>query len=196
MKKTISHNSAIKSDGISIRENDLVTKAYQIQGLDLVIEQNAKNKKPVYLAHYSNPGTTFFTGLVKFLYVHKMDIPKVKAPKEVYDEFSSGAQYTGLEFAIASFPIEYRYHYCEGAYATLQPTYKDSNPSLEVKVNNQSMLIYPKTAQTLIENIPLMYPRFDSFYKAYTAFLGEAEKHPEQLIDLSLIRGRKESEQQ
>lgn len=191
MRKYKSPNNPFKSDGFSLRENNLVTKVYQVQGLDLVIEQTDRNKETVYLSHYSNPGTAFFTGLLKFLYVNRLPIPKIQEPNSVHDEFRTSARWIGIEFACARFPLTYKYHLADYALAIMQPFYEEFKPLLEIKVSDGTIVIYPRMAQKLITNIPLIYPRLDSFNIAYKEFLREAQKYPEQLVpNIPIIRMR------
>ena len=80
MTKSLKVNNAIKSDGFIIKEKGYITKVYQTQGLDLIIEQTNPHGETFYLLHYSNPGTKFFNGLMKFLFIHNIPIPKVHKP--------------------------------------------------------------------------------------------------------------------
>lgn len=174
--------------GFSVREGDCITKAYIVQGLDLVIEQKSGKSESAYLAHYSNPGTNFFVGLMKFLYVNQVPLPEVKAPDVSYnEEFDHDAMLAARSMAFEKFPVSYVYYYStkgeEPPTATLEPVYEESKPSeLRVSLSSGGVItIPPETARKLIEFIPQMYPHNSSFHTAYVEFLAEAGKHPEQI---------------
>ena len=182
-------SSVFGSNTLTIREGDLVTKAYKVQGLDLVIEQRRGKGKSLYLSHYSNPGTCLFVGLMKFLYTTGSNIPEVKKPDVIgYDEFRTGATWFAGLWAGRNFPLSYAYSYEEGARATLQVFYQDPKPpELQIELWSGKIIISQETARKLIEGIPQLYPPgSDSFHIAYAEFLKEAEKHPEQAAKIKV----------
>jgi hypothetical protein len=196
MQKYRPPDNPFRSKGFSFTENNLVTKLYHTSGLDLTIEQTDQVGKSTYLHHYSSPGIEFFTGLLKFLYVHKLHIPKIQETLLVHDEFRGDAKCIGLQFASTKFPLSYQYYPTEGAIATMQPFYEEFKPLLEIKMaNNEIIVIYPELAQKIIISIPLLYPGYDSFNIAYNEFLRRAKNHPEQLVGSPPFIRRRKTEQ-
>ncbi len=178
--------SVFQANILTIKEGDLVTKAYKVQDLDLVIEQ-ARGENKAYLSHYSNPGICFFTGLMNFLYMNGYQIPLVKEPAQMYkDEFHDSAVWFGGLMAARKFPIEYVYSFdLEGKKpptATLQVFYQESKPpelQINTRENGRAIIISTDTAQKLIRGIPKIYPYFNSFHTAYLEFLKVAKTHQE-----------------
>jgi hypothetical protein len=167
-----------------VEMNGRSTSLYKSQGLDLCIEQITKGSESVYLPHYSDPGTAFFTLLIKFLHEVKAKIPDVRSPKVIgHDEFRGSARFIGTNFAHSTFPITYQYYYDVSgqgnppiAKAWIKQT-KPNQPQLHVAVSNGREIVVSVTlAQKMLQAIPEVYMGFDSFHIAYSTFMEEVSK--------------------
>jgi hypothetical protein len=121
--------------------------------------------------------------------VHKIPIPVVEKPRQLeHDEFQYQAKSDSQFFGKIKFPIKYPYYFDitgkgEPPKAKLKPLYEHAKPPvLQLTSSQGEIIITPKMAQTIIRKIPQMYPGMPSFHLAYTNFLREAKKHPEQIM--------------
>ncbi len=179
----------------ALRRNGSLTTVSKAQGLDLVVQQKLKGgDEPVSLQHYSDPGICLFVGLLKFLYVTGRTMPNVSKPSksqekdhsEIYS-FTLTASSIGKAFGNLRFPISYHNYFQDGSTATLALNHGSGFPELHIILSNNAIgygtiILSSRMAQTMARRIPLMYPDLGiPFHAAYTSFLEEASKHPEQV---------------
>jgi len=202
MRRSLAVDNPFRSGGFEIKNNGFVTKVYHTQGLDLNVEQTNPKGETVYFSHYSNPGINFFNGLMKFLFVHRIPIPIIQKPVRLaHDEFKAQAKSDSNSFGAMKFPISYAHYYDisgtgEQPKATLTPLYEHAKPPvLQLTSSQGEIIITPKMAQTMIRKIPQMYPGTPSFHIAYTNFLREAKKHPEQIMRIPNFMQRSRAKQ-
>ena len=87
--------SVFQANILTIKEGDLVTKAYKVQDLDLVIEQ-ARGENKAYLSITATQAYASSPGSINFLYMNGYQIPLVKEPAQMYkDQFHDSAVSVG-----------------------------------------------------------------------------------------------------
>jgi hypothetical protein len=160
-----------------IKDGEYTTKIYTRQGMDLSIEQIGPDGKDVHLSHYSSPGASFFSVLVKFLHIHNVPIPKFHiGSQERNAEFANG-RLAGTDIASKKFPLPYQYYYGN---ANLEVHLEEGeNPKLIFKIpKSGDIVISIKAAKELIKKIPELYPYvyMSIFYHAHKEYLRHAKE--------------------
>ncbi len=184
MKLRTKQTGSFMTGVFTLTEKYRTTKLYKVQGLDFTVEQTQKGGRPAYLSHYSNPGTMFFLGLVKFLHDTRSEVPVIEKPREEgHDEFKEDARFFAMDAAASNFPLRYQYYYDLGGQGRA-PTAElrirkagSGEPELEIiNSDGRTLIISVEAAQEILRLMPRMYPGFTSFNLAYTHFLEEAAK--------------------
>jgi hypothetical protein len=174
----------------TVRGEGVATRIHMVQGLDLTLEQRRPDGEVAYLSHYSDPGTSTFLVLLKFLHISQSPIPKITKPeKDPVDVFDDSAAFFGRVIAMDAFPIRYGVQPEGIAPAVARINYHTGgDPVLEIESYRGTLTFSLDTARRSIIAIQKLYPTLGSFHLAYEEFLEEAAKHTDQIVSVKELR--------
>lgn len=156
-------NEEYGGTGFHLIESDgTITKLIPHRRGDLTIEQVRPGRKPIVLSTYSNPGTTPYAIMLKFLYMNKVPFPKTLPDRKIRKKFGKGdlphdssAEFAGMIAVLQPFPIRFPARLEEKIDAHF--VQEGKQPILEFEIGKERMTMSLELVHQLADLLPKMY---------------------------------------